>query len=194
MLINDGTGAFTRDDQALPPCLEIFWVGTSELIDLDGDSHLDLIVTGNETGGTPSLVFWGDGTGVFTDEPQTTLPAVAAHGIINDIDAADLDRDGLRDLVMNRTTSPPRHYEGYYLQVVMQVAPRQFRDETAERIPDGSSSSGGPWGERGADWIRWIRLLDTNHDGPIDILIDDAAWGLRWLNDGTGVFTRATTG
>jgi hypothetical protein len=44
-----------------------------------------------------------------------------------DIDSEDINRDGLRDLVVTRTNPS---YTGFYFQVVMQISSDVFADES----------------------------------------------------------------
>ena len=55
-----------------------------------------------------------------------------------DIDVADTDGDGDRDIVVNRTgdESGAGFYRGYYVQLLSQVGSRSFTDLTAELFED----------------------------------------------------------
>ena len=181
-LRNDGEGVFVYDTSATPSELRhAIGIYTSELIDVDDDGYPDLLVGGHEFEGMLATIYWGDSSGLYSNWRKTTLPAVEGYGIVLDLDAEDLDGDGLRDIVVNRTGDDP-FYTGYFLQIVAGVGERQFADETAQRIPDGADPA--------AAWLGWVRLDDLNGDGYPDILIDDlSSWGLHWLNDGAGHFT-----
>ena len=182
-LKNDGEGVFVYDTSAVPSDLRHpMGIYTSELIDVDDDGYPDLLVGGHEFEGMPITIYWGGSSGIYTNWRKTTLPAIEGYGIVLDLDAEDLDGDGMRDIVVNRTGDDP-FYTGYFLQIVAGVGERQFTDETAQRIPDGADSDA---------WLLWVRLDDLNGDGYPDILIDDPFnWGLHWLNDGAGHFTMA---
>ena len=181
-LKNDGRGRFVRDVSAVPADLEGKNVYTTELIDVDEDGYPDLLVAGHEHENAPTAIYWGDRSGTYDASRKTTLPAVAGQGIVVDIDAEDLDGDGDRDVVLDRTGSDP-FYSGYYIQLVFNRGSRRFTDETAQRITRGA--------EAAAHWIRWIRLEDVNEDGYRDIWGDGPVhWGLTWLNDGSGRFSK----
>ena len=181
-LKNDGRGRFVRDVSAVPADLEGKNVYTTELIDVDEDGYPDLLVAGHEHENAPTAIYWGDRSGTYDASRKTTLPAVAGQGIMVDIDAEDLDGDGDRDVVLDRTGSDP-FYSGYYIQLVFNRGSRRFTDETAQRITRGA--------EAAAHWIRWIRLEDVNEDGYRDIWVDGPVhWGLTWLNDGSGRFSK----
>jgi hypothetical protein len=100
-----------------------------------------------------------------------------------DIDVADIDLDGDKDVVLNRTgdgTGSFGLYQGYYIQVVGNIGSRQLVDKTTENFVSNSNLS--------ESWFDWIRLQDFNNDGHIDIVVDDSARNLVWYNDGAGNF------
>jgi FG-GAP-like repeat len=108
-LINDGQGHFTVDTTRVPSSLGStpFW--SSELIDVDYDGNLDLVV--GESEDDPNLnpipleIFWGNGTGFYSDANKTVLPAEHPLNTVLDIDSEDINHDGLRDLVITLTDS-----------------------------------------------------------------------------------------
>jgi FG-GAP-like repeat len=188
-LLNDGQGHFTVDTARVPPTTNLSNIYACELIDVDGDNNLDLIVGGAEypCGDLPTEIFWGDGTGFYSDANKTVLPpACADGGTILDIDCEDINHDGLRDLVINRSD-----YTGFYFQVLMQTSRRVFADESLPRLIHDPST----WIGNNAVWVAWIRLVDMTGDGAPDIVIDDeashqlGAHHLGWANDGNGYFT-----
>jgi hypothetical protein len=178
-LINDGNGNFTLDNTRLSSDLYPHQYYTAELLDIDGDCHLDLLMSGHEFDDAPTRILWGDGSGTFDSARQTILPAVDGEGVCIDLDAEDLDGDGNRDIVVTRTTPG---YTGYYLQAIKNHGSRTFTDVTSDWLPTGQDANG--------HWIDWIHLQDADGDGKIDIVVDDAATGLAWKNDGSGHFTR----
>lgn len=109
---------------------------------------------------------------------EDRTPAVEGQGIVVDIDAEDLDGDGLREIVLDRTTSDP-FYLGFYIQVLTGLGGREFADETDRRIVGGADPE--------HRWFDWLRLIDVNDDGHLDIFADDYDdHGVTWLNDGSG--------
>ena len=184
-LINDGTGSFTQDTARIEG-LAYKQLYTAELVDVDGDDFLDLLAAGHEYdpggGNLPTQILWGDSTGVFSTTKATILPGVAGRGIVVDIDVNDTDKDGDKDIVINRTSDPSTNawYRGYYVQLVEQVGARRFEDKTAQLLFENEDTD--------AYWIKWIRMCDCNSDGHVDIVVDDAARDLIWENDGTGTF------
>ena len=186
-LLNDGQGHFTVDTTRVPPTTNLSNIYACELIDVDNDGNLDLIVGGTECGDLPTQIFWGDGTGFYSDANKTALPPECAWNVVLDIDAEDINHDGLRDLVITRTND----YSGFYFQVLMQTSPRVFADESLPRLIHDLST----WIGNNAPWVIWIHLVDMTGDGSPDIVLDDTASfeggsnGLGWANDGNGFFT-----
>ena len=183
-LINDGSGSFTRDTARIEGII-LEQLYTAELVDVDGDDFLDLLAAGHEYdphgGNLPTQILWGDNTGVFSTNRATILPSVSGRGIVVDIDVSDTDKDGDKDIVINRTgDESAAAYEGYYVQLVEQVGVRRFEDKTAQLIFKNEDAD--------AEWFDWIRMCDCNGDGHVDIVVDDAARNLIWKNDGTGTF------
>ena len=72
-------------------------------------------------------IFWGNGTGFYSDANKTVLPGDAEFFAVLDIDSEDINRDGLSDLVITRTNPS---YTGFYFQVVMQTSSHVFADES----------------------------------------------------------------
>ena len=66
------------------------------------------------------------------------------------------------------------------MQLVEKVGKRRFEDRTRQLLSNNEDDK--------ADWIVWIRMCDCDADGDVDIVVDDAARDLIWVNDGTGAF------
>jgi hypothetical protein len=187
-LLNDGQGHFTVDTTRVPLSLAVGHLSlyACELIDVDYDNSLDLVVGGDETV-LPTEIFWGDGTGFYSDANKTVLPGDAEFFAPLDIDAEDINHDGLRDLVITRV---PGDYSGFYFQVVMQTSRRVLADESLPRLIHDRST----WMGNNAPWVIWIHLGDMTGDGAPDLVVDDQATQelpleLGWANDGNGYFT-----
>ena len=185
VLVNNGSGVFTKDPARMPA--EAEWKNwfTGELLDADSDGHLDVVIGGHEFEDAPTTVYWGDGSGAFSAGRKTILPAIADKGIVLDYASEDIDGDGDRDMVVSRTGSSP-FYSGRYLQVLVQSAARVFSDETGARISMVTTGN----------WIDYIRLQDINGDQIFDILHDDKNEMFNgeyaWINNGQGVFSPYT--
>lgn len=195
LVINDGHGGYRVTRDGVPRwSLRTRPVFTCELVDVDGDGYLDLITGSQESAAAgappfPTMLHWGNGTGAFSDASAVVLPQELDYAIVLDFDAADLDGDGARDLVVLRTSDVPQFYTGYYIQILVQSPARSFTDQSLARIIGDKAS----WQGKGAQWIDWLRVLDVTGDGTPDIVTDDAWLGRRyvWSNGGDGAFTRA---
>ena len=184
-LVNDGTGNFVWDPDRIEG-IESDGIFTAELVDVDRDGYVDVLAAGNEYQGFPTQILWGDNTGVFSTMGALILPAIPGHGIVVDIDVADTDGDGDKDIVLNRTGDPlgpgPGRYKGYYLQLLEQTGTRIFSDITQHLLQENQHAE--------ADWILWLRIFDLDEDGDPDIFADEASTRLLWKNDGSGRFRR----
>jgi hypothetical protein len=186
-LVNDGQGHFTVDRTRVP--LSLIDAVSSELIDIDYDGNLDLVISGAEGPlGQLTEIFWGDGTGFYSDANKTVLPLDAEFWDVGDIDSEDLNHDGLRDLVITSTGTSG----GFYFQVLMQTSRRVFADESLPRLIHDRNT----WIGNNAHPSSWIHLGDMTGDGAPDLVVDYAGrelgWpneGLGWANDGNGYFT-----
>ena len=177
-LVNDGGGNFVWDTTRSDG-LANQGIYTAELVDVDLDGYVDLLVAGHEFQAFPTQILWGDNSGVFSTMRASVLPPIRGHGIVVDIDVADTDGDGDRDVVLNRTGDPsgPGSYSGYYVQILEQAATRSFADRTTELMPGSDNAGVG-------DWIRWLRVHDIDGDGDLDIFADEASRHLIWRNHG----------
>ena len=165
-LINDGNGNFEQNTNAVPSAINDQGVYTAELVDVDDDGYPDLLVGGHEEeeyGAAPTAIYWGNSSGEYSDSRRTILPEVNGQGIVVDIDVGDLDCDDNKDIVVNRTGSDP-FYVGYYFQVISGLGNRTYSDTTSQSIGHGADATG--------QWIVWLRLVDVNGDGSLDIATD----------------------
>jgi hypothetical protein len=210
-LLNTGSGQFTQANSNIPvgPNQLLTFPGyglrNATLADLNGDGLPELIVA--EDANTAfkrehhSTILWNR-AGVFVDSDKTELPGPGILDAIRsdyDVEAIDVDQDGLMDLVLVGTPTPS--YSGWFVQVFINKGNRQFVDETAERVPPGDATGqfGGPkfWAQPYG-----VEVIDFNQDGAPDFFINFANGGkvvardlpLVWLNDGTGHFSTLKVG
>jgi hypothetical protein len=149
---------------------------------MDNDGYLDLVTAGHEHNGATSTVFFGNASGTYLTTKMATLTAVADFGIIVDIDFIDYDKDGKKDILITRTGDGKEkqgYYVGYYLQLLKNNG-NSFTDVTKIALLNNSSIS--------AKWINWIRILDIDNDGDLDITTDDKMYKLVWTNN-NGIFS-----
>ncbi len=87
-------GGFSFQSQPVPVGAH---PGGVQLVDLDGDGHLDLVLA---LGAGELVTLAGDGTGTFTPFPKLFGLPLAAPQFTSFIRLADLDGDGLPELVL----------------------------------------------------------------------------------------------
>jgi antitoxin component YwqK of YwqJK toxin-antitoxin module len=188
MLINDGSGNFVHDKTKLQNLKGRYY--TVELVDVDKDGYIDLLLGGLNTNTWKPIteILWGSGLGDYSNWNKTILPAVPGQLFAIDIDVGDIDNDGDKDIILNRTGSAQGlgDYIGYYVQILKNNGDRSFTQTGSivnETIPfnRGIGKKGG--------WFMWIRLVDMNNDGNLDIIVDDAQTHLIWINSGSGSFS-----
>lgn len=211
VLINDGAGAFTDTQSLLPPSLRTSDAArlshtSSLLADLNGDGAPDLVLGTWEAATTttanfspPSQVLFNDGHGSFAGSTIFQLPqSPVVPEVVLDIDAVDLNGDGLDDLVMAVTRggdgSTGQYYGTGYIQILINQGGGQFVDETAARFASQVANAPGTW------W-KFVRVVDFNMDGAPDLLLTGAGMGAYLynesasvlINDGSGNFSAVYT-
>ena len=196
MLINDGSGNFVHDKTKLQNLKGRYY--TVELVDVDKDGYIDLLLGGFNTNTWKPIteILWGSGLGDYSNWNKTILPTVLGHEFALDIDVGDIDNDGDKDIILNRTGSKEGlgYYIGYHVQILKNNGGRSFT-QTGSIVNETVPSNMSPSKKRkfyingkGA-WFDWIRLVDMNNDGNLDIIVDDAKRNLIWINSGSGSFS-----
>ena len=106
LYLNDGSGGFRRDAQALPTIVASGQVVTAA--DYDNDGDLDLFVGSRVRPlnyGVPVKSYllenrYSDGEAKFVDVTETLCPDLLEHGMVTDALWADIDSDGNLELVI----------------------------------------------------------------------------------------------
>ena len=197
ILFGDGTGHFRESISAVP--LEIrdkirFYA--AQLTDLNRDGWVDLVIgnSGDTTNSkSESIVYWNK-NGVFENSNATLLPNGffgAKNEQILDIQSGDINGDGRKDLVLLSTQNNPT-YDGWSVQILSNQG-STFVDITTQAFGNNIHSMGTPNQAKQMPWIAFLKLVDVNNDGTLDILFDSVdSYGfaspesqpLIYLNDG----------
>lgn len=183
--INDGSANFTGKTDRFDGSIDK--VFSAELIDVDEDGFIDLLVGAHERDDDKTSIYWGSSTGSYSSSNRYVIPAVDFFGAILDFDAEDIDGNGSRDLIINRTRdgddgAGKGFYQGRTLQLLVHDGNRGFTDVTATQIDIPGSDS--------EDWFPWLRSQDIDNDGDLDMASDDMGFDVRYLNDGSGNFSK----
>ena len=155
-----------------------FYTG-SLLVDLNNDGILELVL-GNQ-GGTNSfshknIIVYQDGSGNFQEDTTVELPngLWGIETITVDIKSADINSDGLPDLVMSQTNRDP-YYDGRNLQFLIQQSDGTFKDETSDRLigfktwESGDNLDDQDWRDYNNTYIEYFDFVDIDQDGDLDI-------------------------
>jgi len=182
LLLNDGSGKFSKAKNALPADvtnLSRNWYTTCGLVDVNNDHYPDLIL-GQGDSYKPSHVYLNNGSGQY-DIPSFNLPTslVGDTQLALDIDPIDLNSDKWIDLAVIYTD---RDYTRRAIQLLVNQGGTSFKDETEERI---SQSTHG-------NWIRFLHVHDFNNDDAPDFAIGILGEkSALYMNDGDGAFTKS---
>jgi VCBS repeat protein len=170
LLLNNGSGGFASATVQLPsldgPTRAV------ALSDVDSDGDLDALI-GNDT--QQNRLYENNGAGFFVDATWR-LPAVFIRTYA--LAVGDVDGDGDLDFLVGNGQPGPFSFNRLHLN----DGTGFFTDETGQ-IPLVSAAT------------RAVALGDVDGDGDLDALLgnDLASQSLLHLNDGTGVFTDATS-
>ncbi len=166
---NNGDGTFADVTRAAQVGLDGNGMG-SVLADVDNDGLLDWYVTSvwttlpiEDVAGTGNYLYRNLGGGVFDPGPRTRGP-LARGGWGWGVVAADLDHDGLVDLV---TTNGWRERNADGHQEWLQDATRVFHNRGGGRFRDVAAAAGLDHRAEGRGMVRF----DYDDDGDQDVLI-----------------------
>jgi hypothetical protein len=154
---------------------------SSAIGDLDGDSRQDLVMFWPSFGSSAYAVMSNGANYPAFTSVALPPPLYGSNSKANNCAIADLNGDGLGDIVVATTRSEP-YYQGAALQLLIQVSPGHFEDQTASRLDNSPSDLSQGEGQ--------LRIFDANGDGLIDIVHSlDSRGANIYFNDGSGHFT-----
>jgi len=169
-----------------PKVSDYFRYGLGEFVDINSDLCPDLflgqirdndITHINQT----SLLLVNDGTGNYPETKAIKLPNpdfYYGYTSVQGVDCFDLNRDGLKDLVVLHTRNDDVSgaliepaWTGSFFQILLQSADGNFSDKTKLYLPDQL-----PWSSITNQPARGITHADLNNDGWNDLIIDFAGY------------------
>ena len=168
LYLNDGSGTFADGSgRRMPDDNHVSYAVTSGDVDGDGDTDLIFGNTGQNT------LYLNDGTGTFLDVTSTNMPR--KQDVTLAVELGDLDGDGDLDLVTGDFFSRSHVY--------LNDGAGAFTDVSATHLAVNIVSD-----------VRAAALGDADNDGDLDIAFaTNLANNQLFLNDGTGVFTDASS-
>ncbi|MFM6947409.1 MAG: FG-GAP repeat domain-containing protein [Aquirufa sp.] len=167
MMLNDGSGKFTKSDQWIPNSYANCNLIGGMLEDFNGDGWMDLLVFGHEYNDLTNAPFpsktrilFGSSSLKYAESNSLVIDSdKTGFGIVLDALYTDLNNDGKKELILVRTGDPVNFsfYKGYKIQIL-----NGNTDVTASFISNSFNKS--------ESSINWIKVLDVNNDGKKDIV------------------------
>ena len=168
-LINDGNANFILSDEIFKS--ETVGIFTVEMIDINNDGFLDLITGGHSFESYDMKgpkIYLGNGVN-FSDDRSHILKDISSWGVVVDIDFYDLNNDGYKEIILNRTGGESGNwdlfYVGWRIQIFENIGGSDFKDETEKYIDN--------FQDRNGRWTVWYRIDDIDNDGLIELFDDD---------------------
>jgi hypothetical protein len=142
----------------------------AQAVDIDSDGDLDLLMAGFSSGGSPNRLFSNDGTGNFTDDSATNIPAVG--GISEHLTVGDMNGDGDPDVVFANVGSSGNPSHEYLLN----TGSLGILETSSQGLPVTGLSS-------------FVAARDFDGDNDLDLFIANFGTSHLLQNDGSGNFT-----
>ena len=185
-MLNDGNGNFTNTSFEVGH--SPYFATSTTIADFDGDGYGDIALGwsdyayidlgGNSVGG----IYWGNAETDYTKDYTALPPGYYEHNIAFDMQATDINADGLLDLVIANTRGD-EYYVGHVLQFLTNNGDRTF-DHAAfrtEELIDNVNNG-----------VSHIYILDFDHDGINDILVTSQDRAYAMINNGDGTYTETS--
>ncbi len=154
LYLNNGSGKFTRQSEALPRMLDS--KSCVRAADIDKDGVPELFVGGRVMPGEyplpqESFILDRDKSGHYQNIAPALLPELASAGMVTDAAWVDLNKDSWPDLIVVGEFMP--------IRIFINEKGKKFREETSSWF---SVPEGGLWNK--------IAVADFDKDGNMDII------------------------
>ena len=174
ILMNSGNAFFSNQTtQRLPQVAD----ATRDIVfgDITGNNLRDIII-GNDSG---NRVFINTGSGFFSNQTSNRIPFANAMEETRDVNIADVDGDGDRDIYFGNTGfqngSNPQD------RLLINNGQGFFADRTTDQLPSITTNTFD------------AELADLDQDGDFDLVVGNYDGGIRVLiNNGSGFFSDQT--
>ncbi len=167
LYLNDGTGNFTKKENSLPAML--ISTGCVSVNDINVDGYPDLFVGGRCVPGKyptspESKILLNDGHGNFKDATTSICSAVQHIGMVTDAVWIDVNKDGIKDLVL----------------VGEWMSPKIFINENGKLKDASSAYIKFP----GYGWWNTICADDFDNDGDMDLVLGNQGFNNQFAASG----------
>ncbi|MFL0352744.1 T9SS type A sorting domain-containing protein [Xanthomarina sp. GH4-25] len=158
---NDGAGTFSGGEQNINGA--ITEPGDFDMKDFDGDGDLDAVIATAAWGAGIIDVYYNDGTGIFTIDPNNV--SNSGNTYLYDVDFVDVDNDGALDILVSDSYGTFSWYkrndmDGTYSEIVITSSiPNPGISESEDMDNDGKKDIVLSNGATGGDDIVWMKSI-----------------------------------